>query len=195
VKQDKNEKCSLTIECLFLPDASPLLEGAIICGSQRLERIVGQSFYVSEKNAADILEEQKDEIWLFPSEQAEPRVPDADRILGKYIAGILDRDRADKYLSALLGTAALISDITPVMRLNYQIAMGALAKHAVRTLITGRHGIIRTVDLRPGTYYVFGVFGAGKETCVWNVRTKLEAGENYLRLDDHNVAKQTSISS
>jgi hypothetical protein len=102
VKQDNGKKCSLTIVCLFLPDTSPLLEGAIICGSQRSERIAGQSFYVSEKNAADILEEQKDEIWLFPSAQAGPRVPDADRILGKYIAGILDPDRADKYLSALL---------------------------------------------------------------------------------------------
>lgn len=158
----------------------------------QVEPIVGQVLYVLNRSAEEILEKYKKIIWVFPPGKPDIYRPDADRILGKYIYEILSNEskEPDKYLAALMNTAALISDITPLIYVSYEVAMGVLNKHSIRFLKTDRHGIARTSELKPGTYYVCGVFGMNRETSIWNVKTNLKPGENYLTLNDRCILQK-----
>ncbi|HEV7642360.1 MAG TPA: hypothetical protein VGO50_00335 [Pyrinomonadaceae bacterium] len=160
------------------------------------EPVVGQPLYVLNKSAEVILKKYRKAIWVFPPGKPNLHYPDADRILGKYIDEILgsDRNGSHKHLAALMNTAALISDITPLFHFTYRVAMDALGRNAIRYLTTSGQGTAGTNDLKPGTYYVCGVFAMGRGTCAWNVQINLEPGENRLTLDNRNIVKPITLS-
>ncbi len=195
MKQLKNTKCSLAISWHLLLGPPPAFDGEMIYKTPRAEPITGQPLYVLDKSAEDILKKYRKEIWLFPPVRPNLHYPDADRILGKYIDEILgsDPDGPHKYMAALMNTAALISDITPLFHFTYRIAMDALGRNAIRYLTTNGQGATVTDDLKPGTCYVCGVFAMGRETYAWNVRINLEPGENRLTLDNRNIVKPITL--
>jgi hypothetical protein len=168
----------------------------MIYKTPRAEPVTGQPLYVLDKSAEDILKKYKEAIWVFPSGKPNLHYPDANRILGKYIDEILggDRDGPHKYLTALMNTAALMSDIAPLFYITYRIAIDALGRNAIRYLITSRQGTAGADDLKPGTYYVCSVFAMGRGTCAWNVRINLEPGENRLTLDDRNILRSFDLT-
>lgn len=155
------------------------------------EPVARQPIYILDKSAEDILKKHRKAIWAFPPGKPNLHYPDANRILGKYIDGILSSDHAGphKYMAALINTAALMSDIAPLLYITYRIALGALGRNAVRFLISNENGAAGTDDLRPGTYYFCAVSAMGRDTRAWNVRINLEPGENRLTLDNRNIIK------
>ncbi len=181
------EKCSLSIECRFLSSHTPVFNGELICRATESEPVVGQTFYLLNRSAEEILEENRNTIWVFPPEPNFRR-PNADLILGKYINEILSSAIADsgKHLIALLHIAALTSETTPLIHTSHLIATELLSTQAIRILWTDWQGSARTADLKAGTYYVCGVFTMDSRARVWNARIDLTPGENSLLLDNYN---------
>lgn len=185
----QSTKCSLDIYCRFLSNEAPAFYEELICETIESEPVAGQTFYLLDRNAEEILKEYKDVIWLFPSGEPDFRYPAADKILGKYIAGIVRAADTDprKYLMALAHIAAFNSENTPLIHTSYLIAMQVLNSRAIRVLRTDRKGRARTDYLREGIYYACGVFAMDWRTQAWNVRICLKPGENRLTLDNYNA--------
>jgi len=148
VKRDKITACSLEISCRTLLNPT-LFVGQEVCKIRSVAPVAGQTLYILDRSASDILKENKNVIWgnLLKKVDSNSRNSDhisADHVLGKDIKRILRTADVDprKYPAALMNIAALTSSFTTLICASYEMATLVLKDHAIRYLKTrtGRKG-------------------------------------------------------
>lgn len=67
-------------------------------------------------------------------------------------------------------------------------AMAAIAPHIVQQGTTGFSGKVKFESIKPGTYYLMGVYKTPRGVAVWNSRVDVKNVETTVILDQNNAA-------
>ena len=87
-------------------------------------------------------------------------------------------------LVATLGFAVQYPEQNPGF---YNRGMAAIRKHVKYTVLTDFKGKAQFQDVVPRTYYLFGMSNTRGGFAIWNMKTKVVAGNNSIVIDSNNA--------
>lgn len=80
--------------------------------------------------------------------------------------------------------------IDPAKRANLQQYLAAIKPYIVYSTTTDGKGAAQFKDVKPDSYYVFGITRDGKSFAIWNTNVVVNAGDNSLALDGNATPVQ-----
>ena len=67
-------------------------------------------------------------------------------------------------------------------------AIAAIAPHIIQKGTTGFSGRMKFASVKPGTYYLMGVYKTARGAAIWNLKTDVKDIETTVVLDQNNAA-------
>lgn len=87
----------------------------------------------------------------------------------------------------LIGSFGFLAQYPEINRAAYTNAMSGIKKHAAYSVETDFKGKGQFQNVKPGLYYLFGMTETRGGFAIWNLRTKVESGEDSVTLDNKNA--------